>query len=462
MALLDFRQAIADRSTTSKTSHGNAVPGPARRRQGWRGTARSDGDISVDIQTRAYGLLHEWLPVIRRLDLDISDAHRAASRAMASGTGFIQEVLLLGLAGERMMFRAIADELGVGFMDYIDPSLLLLREQHQMAALGSRFGLPVVRLEQPGGEALLLIGRADLRLSALREQIARRPETAVRIRLVPPTILRAAILSLARERLLREANTQMVVDMPEMSARTIVTGWQGTCIGALAVAIPACLAANPGWTMLWLHVVSMVLFFSCIAVRVMALGAAKPLKLRRPPDIDPTTQPVYSVLVALYREREVVPQLLVALGKLQWPRAKLEIKLVCEADDHETLATLRAHELRANIEIIEVPPGLPRTKPKALAYALPLCSGDFITLFDAEDRPHPLQLVEAWLRFQAEGDDLACLQAPLVVTNGGASPLSLMFAFEYAGLFRGLLPLLASFNLVLPLGGTSNHFRGLM
>ena len=34
-----------------------------------------------------------------------------------------------------------------------------------------------------------------------------------------------------------------------------------------------------------------------------------------------------------------------------------------------------------------------------------------------------------------------------------------MFAFEYAALFRGLLPWLSRRRLILPLGGTSNHFR---
>ena len=45
----------------------------------------------------------------------------------------------------------------------------------------------------------------------------------------------------------------------------------------------------------------------------------------------------------------------------------------------------------------------PRTKPKALAYALPLASGEFVALYDAEDHPHPMQLVEAWQKFRGVG-----------------------------------------------------------
>jgi cellulose synthase/poly-beta-1,6-N-acetylglucosamine synthase-like glycosyltransferase len=94
-----------------------------------------------------------------------------------------------------------------------------------------------------------------------------------------------------------------------------------------------------------------------------------------------------------------------------------------------------------------------------LAYALPITSGEFVVLFDAEDHPHPWQLVEAWQRFRAGGDRLACLQAPLEISNRHGSLLSRMFFFEYSALFRGLLPWLARYELLLPLGGTSNHFR---
>lgn len=156
-----------------------------------------------------------------------------------------------------------------------------------------------------------------------------------------------------------------------------------------------------------------------------------------------------------------MPELLVALGKLVWPRGKLEIKLVCEADDRTTIDAIRGQELRPLVEIIEVPKSTPRTKPKALAYALQMVSGDFVAVYDAEDRPHPMQLVEAWQRFQGAEPGLACVQAPLAISNQRRSMLARMFAFEYSGLFRGMLPFLSRNELVLPLGGTSNHFRGI-
>ena len=102
---------------------------------------------------------------------------------------------------------------------------------------------------------------------------------------------------------------------------------------------------------------------------------------------------------------------------------------------------------------------MPRTKPKALTYALAGVRGDYLVIYDAEDRPHPGQLREAYGRFRALPPDVACLQAPLVITNASSSWISALFALEYSALFRGLLPMLARYRLPLPLGGTSNHFR---
>ncbi|RYE71975.1 MAG: glycosyltransferase, partial [Oxalobacteraceae bacterium] len=110
-------------------------------------------------------------------------------------------------------------------------------------------------------------------------------------------------------------------------------------------------------------------------------------------------------------------------------------------------------------QIVLVPPSLPRTKPKALNVALPLATGEFLVLYDAEDRPDPEQLHAAFQAFRHGGPRLACVQAPLVIGNGTCSWLSGHFAMEYAALFRGFLPWLAREGLPLPLGGTSNHFR---
>jgi cellulose synthase/poly-beta-1,6-N-acetylglucosamine synthase-like glycosyltransferase len=132
-----------------------------------------------------------------------------------------------------------------------------------------------------------------------------------------------------------------------------------------------------------------------------------------------------------------------------------------EADDRETLVAAQAAVDGDAITVIAVPPSSPRTKPKALVWAMPFVDADLVTVYDAEDRPEPDQLRQAAAVFAAATPDLVCLQAVLDIDHAASSSpwLSRQFALEYRVLFRAILPWLAEKQLFLPLGGTSNHFR---
>jgi cellulose synthase/poly-beta-1,6-N-acetylglucosamine synthase-like glycosyltransferase len=131
---------------------------------------------------------------------------------------------------------------------------------------------------------------------------------------------------------------------------------------------------------------------------------------------------------------------------------------VVEAKSPQTVRAVEQIIADPRFRMIEVPPGAPHTKPKALDYALPLARGEFVVVYDAEDVPDADQLRRAAARFRAD-PALACLQAELVPENAHENALTALFAGEYAGLFGRLLPALARWKLPVPLGGTSNHFR---
>jgi len=170
------------------------------------------------------------------------------------------------------------------------------------------------------------------------------------------------------------------------------------------------------------------------------------------------TEPVWTILVALYQEAGSVASLLNALDNLDWPKEKLDLVFACEADDSETLTALKLRRHRYRFRIITIPTGGPRTKPKALQTALPFCRGRYLTIYDAEDIPSPSQIREAWQAFRYGPATLAVVQAPLVIWNEQESWISRQFALDYAIWFRLILPALARISRFLPLGGTSNHF----
>ena len=154
--------------------------------------------------------------------------------------------------------------------------------------------------------------------------------------------------------------------------------------------------------------------------------------------IDDAELPTYTILVPLYREANVLAPLMRALAKLDYPAAKLDIKLILEAADRETIAAAQSLDLPARFEIVVVPELHPRTKPKALNYALPLARGDIVVIYDAEDRPEPRSIAQALAAFRDGPPILACVQARLNLYNAFDTWLTRQFTIEYGALFDGL------------------------
>jgi cellulose synthase/poly-beta-1,6-N-acetylglucosamine synthase-like glycosyltransferase len=169
--------------------------------------------------------------------------------------------------------------------------------------------------------------------------------------------------------------------------------------------------------------------------------------------------PVYSVLVPAYREPEVIAKIISAVSGLDYPVDKLDVRLLLEADDEETIAASRTAVAGTTITIVLVPAAEPRTKPKACNFGLQSATGDLVTIFDAEDRPEPLQLRRAVVALDRLGEDFACVQARLGYFNARQNLITRWFTIEYGTWFRFLLPGLVSVGAPIPLGGTSNHFR---
>ncbi|MDH6230448.1 hypothetical protein M2281_001020 [Mesorhizobium soli] len=397
-------------------------------------------------------------PILQRLKVAPGVALSAAVRARVNGTDFQTELLASGFVTEEAFFKALAEETGLTFVSRIDPDRLMLREADCLTLLQSSNDHKPVRVEGDDG-IFHVIAPEHLSIAAFQALITRCPGLHARLRLTTPGALRKALLARAEPLLVRAAARSLFEKFPQYSAHIVASAWQGMVWGVVMAALTAAMMFMPDAAYGVVHLIFSLLFLACIALRFAALPSAQPPTPAAMRPAAANEMPVYSVLIALYDEAEMVPGLIDSLQRLSWPRSKLEIKLVCEADDRATLAAIRARPLPPHVEVIETPPYGLRTKPKALAYALPTTRGELVALFDAEDHPHPSQLIQAWQRFRDSDESLACVQAPLEIANRSGSLISRMFFFEYAALFRGLLPWLARKGLVLPLGGTSNHFR---
>jgi glycosyltransferase XagB len=170
--------------------------------------------------------------------------------------------------------------------------------------------------------------------------------------------------------------------------------------------------------------------------------------------------PRYTILCPLYKESQVLPQFIQAMNALDYPKNKLEILLILEEDDEETIEAAQKMNLPPpQFKIVVVPHSFPKTKPKACNHALDYATGAYAVIFDAEDIPAPDQLKKAVIAFEKTDEKTICLQAKLNYYNPHQNLLTRLFTLEYSLWFEVILTGLQSFNGPIPLGGTSNHFR---
>ena len=150
------------------------------------------------------------------------------------------------------------------------------------------------------------------------------------------------------------------------------------------------------------------------------------------------------------------------MRRLDWPQDRLDLIILLEEGDTETLEALAGQDWPTGTRSLSCRTASQATKPRALNYGLQYAQGSLLVIYDAEDRPDPAQLRAAHDAFRTSDTRLACVQAPLVAYNHGESWLAGQWALEYRIQFGLLMPAQARLGLPLLLGGTSNHFRGLM
>lgn len=176
-------------------------------------------------------------------------------------------------------------------------------------------------------------------------------------------------------------------------------------------------------------------------------------------NVNETTLPVYTILLPVYKEDKLIRKLIWNLRSLDYPKGKLDVKLLIEEDDDKTLNAVRNLDFPANFEVIVVPFHMPKTKPKACNYGLFFSRGEFLTIYDAEDVPDSDQLKKVVCQFRKLPDEFVVLQGALNYFNKNENFLTRMFTLEYSYWFDYMLSGLETLDIPIPLGGTSNHFK---
>jgi hypothetical protein len=337
-----------------------------------------------------------------------SPAQIAAAAKGARRQGVMVADYLIGNGYVRAdtLYRFIAQHLGLPFLGATIP----LREKIDPRAAARQGVAPIV--ENHVTDARILVAPRGAALERLMSHAHPAEPLHARIALTTPERLENALRMHAGATIAAEASELLGKFDETLSVRHGPTARETSIalaslavFGAVAVTFP--LIGGSCVALAFFSAILLRLF--CVAMSFGPSAAGSPLA-----DAD---LPVYTIIVALYREEAIITQLLSALEELDYPHAKLDTKIVVEEDDRETIAALRAARRRFPFEIVIAPSGSPRTKPRALNVAFPFARGALTCVFDAEDKPERSQLRRAAEIFHESTPNLGCLQARLVVDN---------------------------------------------
>ncbi len=305
--------------------------------------------------------------------------------------------------------------------------------------------------------AATLVLSADLAAARLHLAELEAALGHVRLARAEPAALHAALARDAGRPLARGAERRVP---GRWSCRTLPSRPLAHAALAAAVALLAALLAAPLLAVAALTAAAVGCLLLTSALKLVT--AAATLRRDRRDDgaaVIPARLPVVSLLVPLYREDRIATRLLQRIEALDYPRDRLDLCLILEDDDAATRGALARADLPPWAQVIEVPEGTLRTKPRALNYALGFAKGSIVGIYDAEDAPAPDHLRRVAEGFARRGPEVACLQGALDFYNPRRNWISRCFTLEYGAWFRVMLPGLERLGLVIPLGGTTLFLR---
>jgi cellulose synthase/poly-beta-1,6-N-acetylglucosamine synthase-like glycosyltransferase len=249
---------------------------------------------------------------------------------------------------------------------------------------------------------------------------------------------------------------------PSLSSKFLFSKLQKIFIFTSFICLGIQLSFNKDYILILLHIAASLSYISMIFMKVCLLKkgiSLSKLKEAVNPMVDENELPSYSIILPLYKEEGVIDQLVTHMQNIDYPDHLLSIFIVLEIDDIKTQEAFKHINLPKNFIVLVAPDSYPKTKPKACNYAMQFIYSDIVVIYDAEDIPHHNQLRDVALSFKYSDSSVACIQCQLYWYNMYDNWLSFMFAIEYKILFEYLLPALDSFDMPIPLGGTSNHIR---
>lgn len=166
----------------------------------------------------------------------------------------------------------------------------------------------------------------------------------------------------------------------------------------------------------------------------------------------------FTILLPARHEEDVYQYTIQKVYELNYPKELVQIIALCSDDDTGTIreAQTKINELGdPNVQLL-VYTNKPTSKPRAMNHALSIAQGDIVTIFDAEDEPHPdiLNVINTTML----DEDVDVVQGGVQLMNYDSKWFSSLNVLEYFFWFKSALHFFAKIGMT-PLGGNTVFVR---
>jgi cellulose synthase/poly-beta-1,6-N-acetylglucosamine synthase-like glycosyltransferase len=400
--------------------------------------------------------------LVQRGLLTADELETALEHQRRTGERLGRLLLILGFVTRIELGRALAELWGLPFVT-VDPGAIAIGVAQRLP-LDATLRFRAVPLADDGTEIVVAVADApDAELAETLRVVY--PDRRFGYRVTTEWDIDRAIAALHRRKVADAAIHGLYFRDQSESAFAVFTVPQYLTVTLLALAVGVGLWYAPLLTLLLVNLpltaafLGLALFRTWVAIRGSGGGSSRSISAEEIAAIDARTLPVYTVLVSFHREPHRVEPVLQLLQEIDYPSERLDVILLFEEDDPDSLAAAKAATPNANVRLLVVPGGEPQTRARACNVGLLFARGSYLVVFDPRDRPERDQLKKAALTFRRGPAELVCLQAGAVLANRHQNLLTAWSAVEHAAWFDWLLPGMEALRLAVPLGGTSSHFR---
>jgi hypothetical protein len=303
-----------------------------------------------------------------------------------------QRLLELGLIAPEQLEGALEMQRRSGgrlgdillFMRFIEPAVLYreIATQSEMARFGEDAdprganALPYEMARRLG--AVVLGETGDRVLVAVERRLA--PEAEAEIsQYLNKSVVQALVTSAENlgfwERAYRDADTHESVfglyeEQADNSAIVTFSSEQRVALLLASGLILIALAVSWQSTLVALNIFFQIVYFlmTVLKFNIVLKGEVNNVQMRFTEEevasVDERALPVYTVLVPVFREKEVVRKLLTNIATIDYPQHKLDVRILLEEGDEETIGVIRSMALPETSRPSSYPRRRPRPSPR--------------------------------------------------------------------------------------------------